>query len=285
MSCYTCSRWGSQIVGIHQRAGDLKVNVCRQKQLTNMRSAGARRDDESLSPFPARLLDLSWTPRRRREERDCAAISPLKSTRTTRGPRPPAQAWTYWLTSVLVAELLVHAQRRAAAAATSPLSSDTSTTRPRRGGHGTPRTRPRHARDTSTPTTRPWHVRGRRAPPPERALEKPRLRAHLLTGGPADTAPEQGAGCVRAADDAEDAEAPEAAAVDAAAAATAPSAAAVEEDTSRGGEARASGGAKLAFDAAGGVVALVAIACSSAIFAAMPALPRPGPSATNATAL
>jgi len=43
--------------------------------------------------------------------------------------------------------------------------------------------------------------------------------------------------------------------------------------------------AELAFDAAGGVVALVAIACSSAIFAAMPALPRPGPSATNATAL
>ena len=58
----------NQIVGIHQRAGDLKVNVCRQKQLTNMRSAGARRDDESLSPFPAPLLDLSWTPRRRRED-------------------------------------------------------------------------------------------------------------------------------------------------------------------------------------------------------------------------
>ena len=57
-----------------------------------------------------------------------------------------------------------------------------------------------HARRTRP---RPWHVRGRRAPPPERALEKPRLRAHLLTGGPADTAPEQGAGCVRAADDAE----------------------------------------------------------------------------------
>ena len=37
-------------------------------------------------------------------------------------PPPPAQAWTYWLSSVLVAELLVHALRRAAAAATSPLS-------------------------------------------------------------------------------------------------------------------------------------------------------------------
>ena len=30
----------NQIVGIHQRANDLKVNICRQKQLTNMRSAG-----------------------------------------------------------------------------------------------------------------------------------------------------------------------------------------------------------------------------------------------------
>lgn len=27
------------IVGIHQRPGDLEVNVCKQKQLTNMRSA------------------------------------------------------------------------------------------------------------------------------------------------------------------------------------------------------------------------------------------------------
>ena len=27
------------IVGVHQRPGDLRVNVCKQKQLTNMRSA------------------------------------------------------------------------------------------------------------------------------------------------------------------------------------------------------------------------------------------------------
>lgn len=29
-----------QVVGIHQRAGDLKVNVCRKKALTNMRASG-----------------------------------------------------------------------------------------------------------------------------------------------------------------------------------------------------------------------------------------------------
>jgi predicted membrane GTPase involved in stress response len=29
------------IIGIHQRGGDLSVNVCKSKQLTNMRSAGA----------------------------------------------------------------------------------------------------------------------------------------------------------------------------------------------------------------------------------------------------
>merc|ERR1719247_1812788 len=27
------------VVGVHQRPGDLRVNVCKQKQLTNMRSA------------------------------------------------------------------------------------------------------------------------------------------------------------------------------------------------------------------------------------------------------
>ena len=29
-----------QIVGIHAKSGDLKVNICKAKQLTNMRSAG-----------------------------------------------------------------------------------------------------------------------------------------------------------------------------------------------------------------------------------------------------
>merc|ERR1719424_210401 len=52
----------NQIVGIHQRAGDLKVNVCRQKQLTNMRSAGARRDDVDTSEtLPRHFRDTSET--------------------------------------------------------------------------------------------------------------------------------------------------------------------------------------------------------------------------------
>ena len=32
--------YAGQVVGIHQRAGDLKVNVCKKKALTNMRAAG-----------------------------------------------------------------------------------------------------------------------------------------------------------------------------------------------------------------------------------------------------
>jgi len=45
----------NQIVGIHQRAGDLKVNVCRTKQLTNMRSAGK---DDNANVIPATDLSL-----------------------------------------------------------------------------------------------------------------------------------------------------------------------------------------------------------------------------------
>mmetsp|Transcript_7427 Transcript_7427/g.21686 ORF Transcript_7427/g.21686 Transcript_7427/m.21686 type:complete len:656 (+) Transcript_7427:96-2063(+) len=45
----------NQIVGIHQRAGDLKVNVCRQKQLTNMRSAGADEKTNLSPPTPITL--------------------------------------------------------------------------------------------------------------------------------------------------------------------------------------------------------------------------------------
>lgn len=45
----------NQIVGIHQRGGDLKVNICRQKQLTNMRSAGA---DDKTNLQPAAQLTL-----------------------------------------------------------------------------------------------------------------------------------------------------------------------------------------------------------------------------------
>lgn len=32
--------YAGQVVGIHQRSGDLKVNVCKAKQLTNMRASG-----------------------------------------------------------------------------------------------------------------------------------------------------------------------------------------------------------------------------------------------------
>jgi GTP-binding protein len=45
----------NQIVGIHSRPGDLKVNVCKAKQLTNMRSAGA---DEKASTTPPMDLTL-----------------------------------------------------------------------------------------------------------------------------------------------------------------------------------------------------------------------------------
>ena len=44
-----------QIIGVHAKAGDLKVNVCKAKQLTNMRSAGA---DEKSSTTPALQLTL-----------------------------------------------------------------------------------------------------------------------------------------------------------------------------------------------------------------------------------
>jgi GTP-binding protein len=44
-----------QIVGIHAKSGDLKVNICKAKQLTNMRSAGA---DEKSSTTPAMQLTL-----------------------------------------------------------------------------------------------------------------------------------------------------------------------------------------------------------------------------------
>jgi len=44
-----------QIVGVHAKSNDLKVNICKAKQLTNMRSAGA---DEKSSTTPAMQLTL-----------------------------------------------------------------------------------------------------------------------------------------------------------------------------------------------------------------------------------
>ena len=44
-----------QIVGVHAKAGDLKVNICKAKALTNMRSSGA---DEKSSTTTAMQLTL-----------------------------------------------------------------------------------------------------------------------------------------------------------------------------------------------------------------------------------
>ena len=44
-----------QIVGVHSKTGDLKVNICKAKQLTNMRSSGA---DEKSTTTPAMQLTL-----------------------------------------------------------------------------------------------------------------------------------------------------------------------------------------------------------------------------------
>ena len=44
-----------QIIGINAKAGDLKVNACKTKALTNMRSAGA---DDKTNVIPAMQLTL-----------------------------------------------------------------------------------------------------------------------------------------------------------------------------------------------------------------------------------
>jgi GTP-binding protein len=44
-----------QVVGIHQRAGDLKVNVCKKKALTNMRAAGKDNTTVLTEPVPVTL--------------------------------------------------------------------------------------------------------------------------------------------------------------------------------------------------------------------------------------
>jgi len=45
--------YSDQIVGIHAKTGDLKVNICKAKQLTNMRSSGA--DEKSTTTAPMQL--------------------------------------------------------------------------------------------------------------------------------------------------------------------------------------------------------------------------------------
>lgn len=44
-----------QVIGIHQRAGDLKVNVCKKKALTNMRAAGKDNTVVLSEPIPVTL--------------------------------------------------------------------------------------------------------------------------------------------------------------------------------------------------------------------------------------
>lgn len=44
-----------QVIGIHQRAGDLKVNVCKKKALTNMRAAGKDATVVLSEPVPVNL--------------------------------------------------------------------------------------------------------------------------------------------------------------------------------------------------------------------------------------
>jgi len=45
--------YADQIVGVNAKSGDLKVNICKAKQLTNMRSAGA--DEKSTTTAPMQL--------------------------------------------------------------------------------------------------------------------------------------------------------------------------------------------------------------------------------------
>jgi GTP-binding protein len=47
--------YNGMIVGEHVRPGDLDVNVCKEKKLTNMRASGS---DENVKLEPPRLLTL-----------------------------------------------------------------------------------------------------------------------------------------------------------------------------------------------------------------------------------
>lgn len=47
--------YADMIIGVHQRPGDLAVNVCKMKQLTNMRAAGS---DENIKVIPPLELNL-----------------------------------------------------------------------------------------------------------------------------------------------------------------------------------------------------------------------------------
>ena len=48
-----------QVVGVHQRGGDLKINVCKKKALTNMRASGKDKCDPSFLPSCLRRVLLA----------------------------------------------------------------------------------------------------------------------------------------------------------------------------------------------------------------------------------
>merc|ERR1719353_2757277 len=49
--------YADQIVGVNSKAQDLKVNICKAKQLTNMRSAGADEKSKATPPLQLTLED------------------------------------------------------------------------------------------------------------------------------------------------------------------------------------------------------------------------------------
>lgn len=58
MNIYECLRSTMLLIGVHQRPGDLEVNVCKTKALTNMRAAGS--DDMTRVVPPLELnLDIA----------------------------------------------------------------------------------------------------------------------------------------------------------------------------------------------------------------------------------
>ena len=47
--------YAGMVVGRNARSGDMEVNICKQKKLTNMRASGS---DDSLRLVPAEILSL-----------------------------------------------------------------------------------------------------------------------------------------------------------------------------------------------------------------------------------
>jgi GTP-binding protein len=73
--------YNGQVVGIHQRAGDLTVNVCKRKQATNIRSSGA---DAKVPLVPAMEMGLD-DALEYIEEDELVEVTP-ESVRIRKGP-------------------------------------------------------------------------------------------------------------------------------------------------------------------------------------------------------